>query len=149
MGVLSCWDRIIVHGTLPGFGHSAGMTSYLTAHGVRIFDYTKFAEPLRDQIRRNAERLATENGIEIEFLRQRKARKEAAAPPLIIARSVLPIVRQFARATKVRHVGGSEPGVAAKRGWAIAVSAWVARCPVSTASRSPPHALSRHEPGSM
>ncbi|MBN2195154.1 MAG: hypothetical protein JW751_20215, partial [Polyangiaceae bacterium] len=78
VGVLSCWDRIIVHGTLPGFGHSAGMTSHLTAHGIRIFDYTKFAEPLRDQIRRNAERLATENGIEIE-----------SCSPTMTSRSVL------------------------------------------------------------
>jgi hypothetical protein len=51
LGILPCWDRVIVHGTLPGFGYSAGMTSYLKAHGIRIFDYTEFAEPLRDQIR--------------------------------------------------------------------------------------------------
>jgi hypothetical protein len=27
VGVISCWDRVIVHGTLPGLGHSEGMTS--------------------------------------------------------------------------------------------------------------------------
>ena len=75
--MLSCWDRVIVHGTLPGFGHSAGMTSYLKAHGIRIFDYTKFAEPLRDQIRNNAERLAEDDGLQIQFLRKSKVRKEA------------------------------------------------------------------------
>lgn len=77
VGVLSCWDRVIVHGTLPGFGHSAGMTSYLKAHGIRIFDYTKFAEPLRAQIRSNAERLAEQNALEIQFLRKSNVRKEA------------------------------------------------------------------------
>ena len=75
-GVLSCWDRVIIHGTLPGFGHSAGMTSYLKTHGIRIFDYTKFAEPLRDQIRRNAERLAEENGVELQFLRKSNIRNQ-------------------------------------------------------------------------
>jgi hypothetical protein len=62
VGVLSCYDRVIVNGTLPGFSYSDGMTSYLRANGIRIFDYTKFAEPLRDQIRTNAERLAERNG---------------------------------------------------------------------------------------
>jgi len=86
VGVISCWDRVIVHGTLPGFGHSAGMTSYLKAHGIRIFDYTKFAEPLRDEIRSNAEKLAKENGIEIEFLRKRNVRKEAIVEKILAQR---------------------------------------------------------------
>lgn len=76
LGVLSCWDRVVVHGSLVGLGHSEGMTSYLRAHGIRIFDYTKFAEPLRDQIRKNAEQLAESNGIEIQFLRKSNHRKE-------------------------------------------------------------------------
>ena len=84
--MLSCWDRVIVHGTLPGFGHSAGMTSYLRAHGIRIFDYTKFAEPLRDQIRSNAERLAQDNGIKIEFLRKSNVRKETFVEKILAER---------------------------------------------------------------
>lgn len=89
-GVLSCWDRVIIHGTLPGFGHSAGMTSYLKTHGIRIFDYTKFAEPLRDQIRRNAERLAEENGVELQFLRKSNIRKEAVVDKLLAQRGDQP-----------------------------------------------------------
>ncbi len=56
-GVLDCWDRVIVQGTLPGLCFAEGMTSYLRAHDVRIFDYPRWAEPLRDAIRENAERL--------------------------------------------------------------------------------------------
>jgi len=40
------------------------------------FDYPKFAEPFRNTLRENAERLAAENGMEIEFLRKRNVRKE-------------------------------------------------------------------------
>ena len=47
-GVLSCFDRIIIIGTLPGACYAEGMTSYLYAHGIRVFDYPRFAEPLRD-----------------------------------------------------------------------------------------------------
>lgn len=49
-GVLSCYDRIIITGTLPGACYAGGMTSYLYAHSIRIFDYPRFAEPLRDRI---------------------------------------------------------------------------------------------------
>ena len=52
------------------------MTRHLYARQIRIFDYPKFAEPFRDRLRDNAERLAAANGIEIEFLRKRKVRKE-------------------------------------------------------------------------
>jgi hypothetical protein len=53
------------------------MTRYLSANGIRIFDYPKFAEPLREEIRTNAERIAAENGIQIEFIRSASAfRKE-------------------------------------------------------------------------
>jgi hypothetical protein len=53
------------------------MTEYFYAHQIRIFDYPRWAQPLRDAIRENAERLAKQNQIEIEFLRSRKnGRKE-------------------------------------------------------------------------
>ena len=75
-GVLSCWDRVVIRGTLPGLSYADGMTSYLNSRHVRIFDYPRFAEPLRDELRENAERLAREAGIEIEFVRKSKSRKE-------------------------------------------------------------------------
>jgi len=46
------------------------MTSYLYANDIRIFDYPQFAEPLNDMIRENAERIAKENGLQIEFIRK-------------------------------------------------------------------------------
>jgi hypothetical protein len=38
-GVLSCYDRIVVTGTLPQACYAEGMTAFLKAQGVRIFDY--------------------------------------------------------------------------------------------------------------
>ena len=76
-GVLSCYDRIIIQGTVPKWCYASGMTEYFYAHQMRIFDYPKWAEPLRDAIRGNMERIAAENHIEIEFVRSRKSfRKE-------------------------------------------------------------------------
>ena len=50
-GVLSCYDRIVITGTLPGVCYAQGMTSFLYAKGIRIFDYPQFAAPLRDRVR--------------------------------------------------------------------------------------------------
>jgi len=76
-GVLSCYDRVVLQGTLPGLCYAGGMTAYLASKQVRIFDYAKFAEPLREQLRENAERLAAEAGVEIEFIKRPKGfRKE-------------------------------------------------------------------------
>jgi hypothetical protein len=73
--VLSCYDRIIIQGTLPGLCYAKGMTNYLNFKHDRIFDYPRWAEPLREQIRENAERLAIQNGIQIQFLRSHQIRK--------------------------------------------------------------------------
>jgi len=68
-GVLSCYDRLIIMGTLPGVCYAEGMAAYLRAHDIPLFDYARFVEPLREEIRHNAERLAREQGLEIEFIR--------------------------------------------------------------------------------
>ncbi len=49
-GQLECLDRVVLTGTLPGLCFAQGMTSYLYSRGIRIFDYARFAQPLRDQI---------------------------------------------------------------------------------------------------
>jgi hypothetical protein len=68
-GVLSCYDRIVITGTLPSVCFPEGMATYLRLHDVRLFDYPRFAEPLREAIRHNAEQIAQENGLTIEFIR--------------------------------------------------------------------------------
>lgn len=85
-GILKCYDRIIIGGTLPELCFSEGMTSYLYKRGVKIFDYPRFAEPYREQLRENAERLAQENGIQIEFLAKSDVRKESLVNKVLKAR---------------------------------------------------------------
>src|SRR5262245_14869016 len=75
-GVLSCYDRIVVTGTLPQVCYAEGMTAFLKARGVRIFDYARFAEPLRDAIRARAQELATSAGMAIEHIAKAHIRKE-------------------------------------------------------------------------
>lgn len=52
------------------------MTGELRRRKIRIFDFPRFAEPLRDEIRANAERLARESGLKIDSIRRLSFRKE-------------------------------------------------------------------------
>jgi hypothetical protein len=67
---------MLIFGTLPKICFAGRMTSFLFERKIRIFDYPKFAEPFRNRIRENAEKLAAEAGIEIEFIHKRNFRKE-------------------------------------------------------------------------
>lgn len=90
-GVISCFDRILVQGTLPDIAHARAMTRYLNAHKVRIFDFPKWAQPLREQIRSHAERVAEKHGITIEFIRNIKAfRKEDRVQAIVAERGTHP-----------------------------------------------------------
>lgn len=87
-GVLSCFDRIVITGTIPGWCHAAGMTAYISSLGIRVFDYAKkFAEPLREEIRNNAENIAKQSGVTIEFIRKIKSfRKDERIKSIIAER---------------------------------------------------------------
>src|SRR6202021_4237317 len=76
-GVLGCWDRMLIFGTLPKICFGGGMTSFLFERKIRIFDYPKFAEPFRNRIRENAEKMAAEAGIEIGLIGRRNFQKKA------------------------------------------------------------------------
>jgi len=71
-GVLTCYDRIVISGTLPGACHHAGMTSFLNAHHIRIFDYPRFAETL-----------AAAAGTQIEYIAKAHVRKEDVVAKII------------------------------------------------------------------
>jgi len=89
-GVLSCYDRIVITGTLPQLCYAQGMTGYLYQHGIRIFDYARFAEPFREQLRHNAERIAKENNIKIEHIRKKKTKKEKIVQKVLRRRGTAP-----------------------------------------------------------
>ena len=46
-----CYDRLVITGTPLVVCYAAGMTGYLKAKGIRIFDYPQFAMTLREQVR--------------------------------------------------------------------------------------------------
>jgi len=75
-GVLHCFDRVVLTGSLQPLCYAQGMTGYLYGQGIRVFDYANFSQPLREQICAHAEALAQANGLEIEYIRKKDFRKE-------------------------------------------------------------------------
>jgi len=85
-GILSCYDRILITGTLPGACFAGGMTNILYSKGIRIFDYTQFTAPLRDRVREQAAAIAREAGITIEHIAKRHIRKEQVVARILAKR---------------------------------------------------------------
>ena len=71
--VNTCYDRMVIQGVIPKWSFSEGMTSYFYANNIRIFDYAAFSKPLTQKVRDNAEQIAKDNNVEIEFIRKLKA----------------------------------------------------------------------------
>ncbi len=89
-GILSCYDRIVVTGTLPVLSNANHLTAYMYQNNIRIFDYAKFAEPYRDELKQNAQRIAESAGLEIEYIRSSGVRKEAVIESILKKRGTHP-----------------------------------------------------------
>jgi len=89
-GVLECYDRVIIVGHLGPLSYAQGMTNYLYGQQIRIFDYTKFAEPLRDEIKRTMKEIATENELKIDYIGKKRWRKEDRIKEIIKERGEEP-----------------------------------------------------------
>ncbi len=90
-GVLSCFDRLLIVGTLPDICHAQAFTRELNRRHVRIFHFRQFAQPLREAICQNAQRLAQQNGLVIEFIRRIKSfRKEDRIQEILAQRGTHP-----------------------------------------------------------
>ncbi len=88
--VLSCFDRIVLTGTLAEFGHAKAATQELFRRKIRIFDFPKFANEIRESLRDHAERIATDAGVSIEFVRSHAVRKESIVEKVLAGRGRAP-----------------------------------------------------------
>ena len=82
-GVLNCYDRVVITGTLPTVCYAEGMTGFLHANGIRIFEYPDFASELRDQVRTAAARVADASDVTIEHIAKSHIRKESVVAKLL------------------------------------------------------------------
>lgn len=88
--VLSCFDRMVLTGTLVDFGHARVATQELHRRKIRIFDFPAFANTVREALRAHAEAVAAQHGLTIEFVRRAKVRKEALIQNILAKRGSAP-----------------------------------------------------------
>ncbi len=76
-GILSCYDRVVLKGTLPEACHPGGMMHILNRQGILFKDYPNFVKSYRTIIHQNAASISASEQIPIEFIRHnKKVRKE-------------------------------------------------------------------------
>ena len=76
-GVLGCFDRIVITGSLPDCCHVGAMKAQLLKRPMRFFDYPDLVNPLRNRLHDNAKAIAEAAGVQVEAIRSSKAfRKE-------------------------------------------------------------------------
>ena len=68
-GIISCYDRVNIKCTAGNFNYADGMTNFFYNINRRCFDFAKVFEPITKQITENAEKIAKDNNLEIEFIR--------------------------------------------------------------------------------
>jgi hypothetical protein len=62
----------------------------LSKRGIRIFDFTQFAKPSTDAIKENAEALAAQHGLQIDYIRKKNFRKEERIQEILRPRGTAP-----------------------------------------------------------
>ena len=63
VGILGCWHRVIITGTLTEVCHTGAVEGWLRRNNIRCFDLKVFAEALWDQVRDHLEGTPTEKDI--------------------------------------------------------------------------------------
>src|SRR5688572_27599406 len=89
-GRLLCFDRLLVFGTLMRLQNPAAIGSMLHDAGPGAFDLKLWAMPLSAQVRANADALAKQHGLTIEFVADRKVRKEDLVQARLAGRGPAP-----------------------------------------------------------
>ena len=94
--VLSCFDRVVITGSLVDVAYARAMTGHLYRLGIPIFDYPDWANQFRLQLREHAEALARDHELDIEFVAKNNFRKEDRVRAIIAERGDHPgLVRIF------------------------------------------------------
>jgi hypothetical protein len=88
--ILSCYDRIVLTGSLVDVGHAEAMTRFIKRLGVPVFEYPQWANQFREELRAHAEAVARDHGLEIEFIKKKNFRKEDRVREIVAHRGAHP-----------------------------------------------------------
>lgn len=72
-GTINCYDRVNIKCTAGTFGYADGMGIFFNTINRRCFEFHKVFEGVTKAIIENTEKIAAENNMEIEYIRNVKA----------------------------------------------------------------------------
>ena len=130
IGTGTCWrsfsprplyvfDRVIVQGTLPVFCYADGMTAYLSETADPDFRLPQVRRAVDRRINENAEKLATDTGLQIDYVRKNFRKEDRVKAPekrgkhrgwCASFRRWSPVRRTSPGTTKWTDVPGSDDG---------------------------------------
>jgi len=84
--VLSCYDRLIIQGTLQHVGYADGMRRHLFSRHVRIFDFPLYARTFTALQCTHMQRLAARHHLTIQFVAKASTRKEDLIADIVVRR---------------------------------------------------------------
>ena len=90
VGEVSCFDRVVIGGTLTEICHQAAMAQYLLSQGRQIQDLPRVFEPMKGEIVANANEIAAAHGLKIEYITRRSFRKDDRIREIVAERGEHP-----------------------------------------------------------
>ncbi|MBI2417502.1 MAG: winged helix-turn-helix transcriptional regulator, partial [Ignavibacteriales bacterium] len=88
-GVISCYDRVVIRGTLPAMAYEGAINNHLQQNHIFVKDFTKYAKEKRDIIIKHIEAFAIENNVPlINVHTPRTYKKELEIQKLIVANEI-------------------------------------------------------------
>jgi hypothetical protein len=90
VGEVSCFDRVVINGTLTEICHKGAMAQYLLSREERILDLPRVFESMKAEIVANAKAVATAHGLKIEYIVRKSFRKEERLREILAERGDAP-----------------------------------------------------------
>ena len=88
---ISCYDRILINGSLSQWGYAESMRSYLFSNKIKVFDFPAYAKTFNERIRQQIEKMAEEHQVKIEHIRSpNKFNKELNIKNILKTRGMHP-----------------------------------------------------------
>jgi hypothetical protein len=88
---LSCFDRLLIQGTVVDIGHPEAITFFFNVNRRRIFDFKEWAKPYRDRIHDDVKAAAAHAGLKVEFVKRPNSfRKEDRIAEILKTRGTAP-----------------------------------------------------------
>ena len=76
LGTSSCFDRVILKGSIIPISYLKGLGQFLSANNILLKDFLQYAKGLAEILKENAKSIAEEEGVQYIYFNNSNANKE-------------------------------------------------------------------------